>query len=98
MDSFTREHVAKLLPVLIAFAEGKRITYAGRLWETFSFDASPDLYKIEPEVIRYRRFKVLIEEENKIITRILSEHGYQTPEDVEKIVGFIGWVDKEWAA
>ena len=56
----TREDAKKLLPIIKAYSEGKKIEYFNGLkWEEreeLRFSANPDQYRIKPEP-KYRPFK-----------------------------------------
>ena len=58
----TREEIKELLPIMQAFAEGKKIQFRCKTGEwlnilnKFDFTLSPDDYRIKPEP-KYRPFK-----------------------------------------
>lgn len=46
-----REEAKKMLPIIQAFAEGKRVLYCGKEWDTYAFGSDPSNYTILPDPV-----------------------------------------------
>lgn len=97
----TPEQAKEMLPLIIAFSEGKEIQYNlpgdGLGWQTatdLSFNFWYLNYRIKPELVQYKYKRYIYTNNNQSTLYLVTEEAVQ---DNLKVHGEkIRWIDTEW--
>jgi len=97
----TPQQAKEFLPLLAAYAQGKRIqyTYDGKIWEdtcNISFTSPISWYRVKPDpiILKYRRY-IWKDPNGWHITSLSSLSGISSI-NVENMEEFVRWIDTDW--
>jgi len=97
----TPQQAKEFLPLLAAYAQGKRIqyTYDGKIWEdtcNISFTSPISCYRVKPDpiILKYRRY--IWKDPNGWHIGFFSSLSGVSSIDVENMEEFVRWIDNDW--
>ncbi len=99
----TPQQAKEFLPLLAAYAQGKRIqyTYDGKIWEdtcNISFTSPISWYRVKPDpiILKYRRY-ILTDHKGFYVSSISQNlNEYADVNKIEKMSCFVRWIDNDW--
>lgn len=96
----TPQKAAALLPIFVAFAQGKTVQYQTRDgWMdvvNLPFVFNPEKYRVKPDpiILKYRRY--IWKEPNGYHIATFSLNSDLSISDIEHMDDFVRWIDNDW--